>query len=146
MLVSANFLMKYSLTWQPTTLPNLASGWNCKRLLQRQVKQSAISDENNNREALSVSYLAVGILSEKASGRTGWVNSKQIPPRCQGNVLFRHQELQLSIGQRWLAVRWGGRAIGGSAWCDWQHERDAFMLHRNIVSAGVSYNHQLKQK
>lgn len=41
-------------------------------LLQRSMEQSGNCDENdNNSEASSVSYLAVGMLSEKASGRTG---------------------------------------------------------------------------
>lgn len=77
------------------------------------MERSGNCDDNNDREASSVSYPAVGMLSVNASGRTGIVNSKQIPPRCQGNVLFRHQELQLSFGQRLLAVGGGGRANRG---------------------------------
>lgn len=54
----------------PTTLPNSTSQRNNALLLQRSMEQSGNCDENNS-EASSVSYLAVGMLSEKASGRTG---------------------------------------------------------------------------
>lgn len=139
-IISANlFFQKYIYFPSapgPTTLPDSTSQRNNALLLQRSMEQSGNCDENNNSEASSVSYLAVGMLSEKASGRTGWVNSKQIPPRCQGNVLFRHQELQLSFGQRWLAVGGGGRADCGvsavrlATWACCVH-----VSLRNIVSA-----------
>lgn len=122
-----------------TTLPNSASQRNDALLLQRSMERSGNCDENNSREASSVSYLAVGMLSEKASGRTGWVNSKQIPPRCQGNVLFRHQELQLSFGQRLLAVGGGGRAncgVGAVWLATWACCVQVPL--RNIVSAAIA--------
>lgn len=66
--LSEYFLIKYFPSVAAKNLPNWASQWNCEPLPQ------ATSDaccENNNREKSSVSYLAVGILSERASGRTG---------------------------------------------------------------------------
>lgn len=143
-IISANLFLKhiytvYSQRASPTTLPNSTSQRNNALLLQRSMEQSGNCDENNNSEASSVSYLAVGMLSEKASGRTGWVNSKQIPPRCQGNVLFRHQELQLSFGQRWLAVggrgraNWGVSSVRLATWACCVH-----VSLRNIVSAAIA--------